>query len=88
MIRAVVKNGMIQPVKPLPADWHEGHEVLVEDLEEEPPNGHDDIDTWSQEMKLLTAALDNPQEWQQIESALAEADRENKARVRREMGLP
>jgi hypothetical protein len=32
MIRAVVQNGGIQPLEPLPPDWHDGREVVVGDL--------------------------------------------------------
>ncbi len=32
MIRAVVQNGGIQPLEPLPSDWHDGREVVVGDL--------------------------------------------------------
>jgi hypothetical protein len=87
MIRAVVKNGVIQPLEPLPADWNEGREVVVDNLPEERPSEPDEFDKWSEDMKTLTAELNNPQEWQEIEAALAEADRQNKALVRREMGL-
>jgi hypothetical protein len=45
-------------------------------------------DHWRREMDALTAELDDTQEWEQIKAALAEADRQAKALVRREMGLP
>ena len=31
MIRAVIRNGVIQPTGPLPESWSDGHEVLVTD---------------------------------------------------------
>ncbi len=80
MIRAVVKNGVIQPLEPLPADWNEGREVVVDNLPDKLPNESDEFDKWSEDMKTLTAELNNPQERQEIEAALAEADRQNKAR--------
>src|SRR5947209_582639 len=88
MIRAVVKNGVIQPLEPMPADWKEGREVVVDDLTEQPASESDGFDNWLEDMKTLTAGLNNPQEWQEIEATLAEADRLNKDQVRREMGLP
>jgi hypothetical protein len=88
LIRAIVKNGGIQPLEPLPPDWEEGREVVVDDVGDQSTNGASDIGTWAEEMKKLTAELDNTQEWNEIEAALAEADRQNKALVRREMGLP
>ena len=87
MIRAIVKNGVIQPLEPMPADWKEGREVVVDDLTEHPPSESDGFDNWLEDMKTLTAGLNNPQEWQEIEATLAEADRLNKDQVRREMGL-
>jgi hypothetical protein len=74
MIRAVVKNGVIQPLEPLPAEWKEGREVVVDDLAESLPSESDEFDKWSEDMKTLTAKLNNAQEWQEIEAALAEAD--------------
>src|SRR5215207_4378571 len=29
MVRAVIQNGMIQPIEPLPQDWRDGQEVVV-----------------------------------------------------------
>jgi hypothetical protein len=87
MIRGVVRNGMIQPLEPLPADWNEGRQVVVDDLSElvrDPV----EADRWPSEMSELTASLNDAGEWQEIEAALVEADHEAKARVRREMGLP
>jgi hypothetical protein len=88
MIRAVVRNGVIQPLEPLPPDWEDGREVVVDDLDDQSTNGAADIDTWAEDMKTLTAVLNDPKEWHEIEATLAEADRQNKALVRREMGLP
>jgi hypothetical protein len=88
MIRAVVKNGVIQPLEPLPPDWEDGREVVVDDVEEQSPNGAGNIDTWANDMKTLTAVLNDPEEWREIEAALAEADRQSKNLVRGEMGLP
>jgi hypothetical protein len=81
MIRAVVKNGVIQPLDPLPAEWKEGREVVVDDLAEQLPSESDEFDRWSEDMKILTAELNNLQEWQEIEATLAEANRQNKALV-------
>ncbi len=88
MIQAVVKNGVIQPLEPLPPAWTDGRRVVVEDFEEPLPNGDEDFDRWSTDMKTLTAELNDPEEWREIEAALAEADRQSKSLVRREMGLP
>ena len=84
MIRAVVKNGVIQPIDPLPSDWNDGQTVVVEQQDETT----DTLENWTRDMNALTAELDDPDEWQRIEVALAEADRMAKTQVRREMGLP
>jgi hypothetical protein len=88
MIRALVRNGVIEPLEPLPPDWEDGHEVVVQDLEAPSSSCAEDFDSWSEHMRMLTADLNDPREWQEIDAALAEADRQNKALVRREMGLP
>lgn len=87
MIHAMVRKGIIQPLEPLPPEWEDGHEVVVQDPEGQPANGAEDVDRWAEDMRTLTADSNNPGEWQQIEAALAEADRQNKAWVRREIGL-
>ena len=88
MIRAVVHNGIIQPLEPLPPSWTDGREVVVGDVTEQPSNGVEDLDTWAHDMDALTANLNDAQEWAELEAALADADRQSKATVRREMGLP
>jgi hypothetical protein len=88
VIRAMVENGVIQPLEPLPPEWRNGREVTITDLAEQPGNGAEDFDTWAQDMNRLTAELNDAREWEQIDALLAEADRQNKALVRREMGLP
>lgn len=87
MIRAVIKNGAIQALEPLPAEWKDGRQVVVDPVE---PTALEvgEIDRWASEMNELTAALNDAEEWREIEAALAEADHEAKAVVRREMGLP
>jgi hypothetical protein len=46
MIRAVVRNGVIQPIEPLPADWNDGRAVVVEQLEETT----DTLEKWMSDM--------------------------------------
>ena len=71
MIRAVVQNGLIRPLDPLPPDWVEGRMVVVEDAESASP---DDLDEWYQELKRLGAAQYDPGERDQIRAILAEGD--------------
>ena len=88
MIRAMIQNGVIQPLEPLPPNWTDGHEVVVGDLPDQPTNAVGAMDTWAQDMDRLTARLNDTQEWAALGTALAEADRQSKASVRRDMGLP
>ena len=88
MIRAVVQNGVIQPLDPLPPAWSDGREVVVEDANAQADVKLQDDDNWYQDMAELTANLNDAQEWDQIEATLADADRQAKDAVRREMGLP
>ncbi len=86
MIRAVLRDGLIHPLEPLPAEWSDGRELRVDEAE---PSDHlDDLDQWYQELEALGAALYEPGEREQIQAIMEEADEQAKAIVRREMGLP
>jgi hypothetical protein len=82
MIRAVVQNGLIRPLDPMPVDWIEGRVVLVEDAESDTT---DDLAAWYEELQLLGPAQYDPGEREQVRAALAEADAQAKELVRREM---
>ena len=88
MIRAVVQNGVIQPLEPLPPAWLDGREVVVEEAGAQMDVKSPENDNWYQDMAELTAELNDSREWDQIEATLAEADRQAKESVRREMGIP
>ncbi|HZW34264.1 MAG TPA: hypothetical protein VFF52_26310 [Isosphaeraceae bacterium] len=85
-IKAVIDQGTIRPLEPLPPDWVDGQELRIEVAAHE--DEREAPDTWAQEMDALTANLYTPEEWAQIEETLREADQQAKAWVRREMGLP
>jgi hypothetical protein len=82
MIRAVVHNGLIRPLDPLPASWVEGHPVIVEDTDDAPA---EDLDAWYRELQALGPAVYEPGEWERVQATLIEADEQAKALVRREM---
>ncbi len=86
MMRAVFHDGQIEPLEPVPREWANGQELCVEPVGS-PNETAGDSDGWLEEMRMLTAELNDPSEWQQIETKLAEADRQAKELVRREMGL-
>lgn len=84
MVKAILHGGVIQPLSPLPEEWHEGQELVIQELN---PAGPEDWDTWEKEMQALAASI-SPEDHLRVEAALAEADREAKELVRRQMGLP
>jgi hypothetical protein len=84
MIRAMIQNGQIHLLDPLPADWTEGHQVIVEDAEPAPSVG---LEEWYRELQELGPAQYEPGEWEQVQATLAEADELAKAMVRRQMDL-
>jgi hypothetical protein len=86
VIRAVVERGQIRPLEPLPSEWVDGRELRV--LEAESGHEPEELDAWCAEMNALAGELDDPEDWARIEAALADADTQAKAIVRREMGLP
>ncbi len=85
MIRAVIQNGLIRPLDPLPIEWAEGRVVMVEDAE---PGISDDLDEWYRELNRLGPAQYEPGEREEIRALLAEADVQAKELVRREMEAP
>ena len=84
MIRAIIQNGEIRALEPLPADWNDGRQVIVEEAESVPP---DDLEEWYRELQRLGAAQYEPGEWERVQAILDEADEQAKALVRRQMGL-
>jgi hypothetical protein len=84
MIRATIQNGEIRPLDPIPVDWPDGHELIIEYAG---PPSMDDLEEWYRELKLLGPAQYEPGEWDQVQLTLKEADEQAKAIVRREMGL-
>jgi hypothetical protein len=86
VIRAIVEQGQIRALEPLPSEWVDGRELRV--LDAGSHAGLEEPDTWRAEMDILAAELDDPEDWARIEAALAEADLQAKSYVRREMGLP
>jgi hypothetical protein len=84
MPSAVLKNGLIYPVEPLPPEWIEGQELEVQEVQDGTPSG---LARWYQELEALCAAND-PEDDARLQAALEEAHREAKEFMRRRMGLP
>ena len=84
MIRAILKKGKIRPLDELPAHWREGQELIVEGCE--PSDDPADIKKWHDKLVSLSAQIP-AEDHERMAVALAEADRQAKATMRREMGL-
>jgi hypothetical protein len=83
-IKAILHDGRIQPTEPLPPDWREGQELLVE----EPNRGETaaEIERWAKELEASTARIPD-EEHALLERALEKIELESKDAVRREWGL-
>lgn len=81
-IKAVIQNGRIEPLEPLPPDWHEGQEVLIES---EAPQTASEIAQWSEDLEAATARVPAG-DHQRFMEALDEIERESKDAIRREWG--
>ena len=64
MIRAVIRNGVIQPTDPLPVSWSDGHEVLVTDSTVRDP------EQWYRDMEEEARGMD-PQDGERLMASLA-----------------
>ncbi len=85
MPKAVLTNGAIQPLEPLPQDWREGQKLRVEKMDEtEAPL--EEIDRDFAVLANLCANSD-PDDDAKLTQALQEAKKAAKEQVRRSMGL-
>lgn len=84
-IKAVLRQGVIQPIERLPADWVEGQELVVEGPRGE--GGGDEIGQWAREMDAALARIP-AEEHDRFLEALDEIERESKDAVRKEWGVP
>lgn len=83
MIKAVLENGVIRPVEPLPPDWRDGQELMIEAGAEPSPGS---IDAWADDLERGVARI-SPEEHERFLRGLEEVERESKEAVRREWGL-
>jgi hypothetical protein len=85
MPKAILHNGQIQPVEPLPREWQEGELLRIEKAED----GEATIEEIDRDFALLAhlCADSDPTEEEWLSRALEEARRQSKAQVRRQMGL-
>jgi hypothetical protein len=85
MIRAIIHDGQIHPLEPLPAEWVEGRQVVVDGAES---TQSDDLEVWYRELQDLGPTQYEPGEWALVQATLAEADVLAKDAVRRQMESP
>lgn len=83
MIRAVLKNGVIHPAEPLPADWPDGQELLVD---RSPSDDPEEINRWARELDEGASRIGSD-DLADFERALQDVERSSKDAVRREWGL-
>ena len=69
MPRAVLKNGLIYPVEPLPPEWAEGQELEVQEVQNGTPSG---LEQWYQELEAM-AAQNDEEDFARLKAALKEA---------------
>ena len=83
MLIAVLRQGVIVPLQPLPPEWQEGDVLEVGKA----PSVPVDIDAWATTMNELCADSSTGDE-EVMRRAIDEHRQQAKAQVRREMGLP
>lgn len=83
-IRAIFKEGKIQPLQEIPSDWTEGQELLIEQLGE--PVSEQEIQQWLQQMEAGAAQISAKDE-EVFLRAIEEHRKESKEAVAREWGL-
>lgn len=82
MLKAIVIQGEIRPLEPLPADWQEGQRLRIEKADDETPV--EEIDRDFAVLEKLCEASELAEE-EQLERDLQEARRLAKEQVRRHM---
>jgi hypothetical protein len=81
MIRAVMNGGVFRPLDPVPTDWAEGHEVTVQDPEDDQFTA-EELDAWLQRGNELAAEM-TPQEGADLMAELDRLRAEQKDLMRR-----
>lgn len=84
-IRAVLRQGVIQPIEPLPRDWADGQELVVEEPKLE--SSGEEINQWAAALDAATAQIP-VEEHDRFLRALDEIERESKESVRKRWGQP
>jgi hypothetical protein len=84
-IKAVLRHGVIQPIEPLPPDWRDGQELVVD--EPKPDAAGEEINQWARDLDDATAQIPT-EEHDRFLAALEEIERESKEAVRKRWEKP
>ena len=82
MLKAVLRQGVVVPLEPLPLEWEEGAALEVAKSDAPPL----DIDAWAKSMDQLCADSSASDE-QAMQCAIEEHRQQAKAQTARDMGL-
>ena len=82
MIRAVYRDGAIQPLDGIPAEWQEGDELVINAVSESIPS--QSFEEWAADLNAATEGI-SEEDHQRFMAALEEVERESKELGRREM---
>jgi len=74
-IKAILRDGHIQPLEPLPSAWSDGQELVVE--EPDSVVAQTQLDQWEKELEAAAAQIP-AEEHDRFGRALAENERESK----------
>ena len=83
-IKAILRDGRIQPLEPLPTDWEEGQELVVE--QPSSSNGESQVAEWAKDLDGAVAEIP-AEEHDRFRRGLEGVERESKEDIRREWGL-
>jgi hypothetical protein len=87
LIRAIIKDGKLYPLDPLPEDWMEGRTVELQGYVE-PPDDPESLEKhWEVLEALIAQTPHDPEDDQRIQEIIDEQKRLSKEYVRRQMGL-
>lgn len=81
-IKAVLRNGHIEPLEPLPSEWIEGQELLVE---QPAPELQAQVEQWARDVESASQLVP-AEEHRRFQEALEAIRREGKEAMRREWG--
>ena len=82
MIKAVYRDGRVELLDPVPADWEEGLELEVEPADVVPTQ--EELDAWVADVEAATANISD-EDHDRFMAALAEVEAESKILGRREL---